>query len=389
MLASGGGAYETWGMDGAARGVEAGRCERPFLPDFCGVRMVFAVVVIGELLAFLLTLARGATGTGFWSELSLISLFIQWTALVSLGALCLARPWLCRLGNAPAAWAGYGILLAVTAAVSEAAWWGAHLEPLALPLGGLGHGAFLLRNLAMAALVGAVAFRYLYVQHQWKQNLEAEADARVQALQARIRPHFLFNSMNTIAALTRTDPERAEQAVEDLADLFRAALGREGGTGTLADELELVRRYLSIERLRLGPRLEVAWAVEGAPPRAEVPLLLLQPLVENAIYHGIEPLPEGGLVRIEAHRDAEGMLCLRVINPVPAGETPRRRTGHRLALANVAQRLALAYGERGRVEVEERAGWYQVTLRLPLREKEATHAGADRGRRGAGARPAA
>ncbi|HHQ43104.1 MAG TPA: sensor histidine kinase [Chromatiales bacterium] len=375
-------------MAGSARGVEAGRCERHFLPDFCGVRMVFAVVVIGELLALLLALARGATGTGFWSELSLISLFIQWTALLALAVLCLARPWLCRLGNAAAAVAGYLILLVVTAAVSEAAWRAAHLEPLMLPLGGQGHAAFVLRNLAMAALVGAVAFRYLYVQHQWKQNLEAEADARVQALQARIRPHFLFNSMNTIAALTRTDPERAEQAVEDLADLFRAALGREGGTGTLADEIALVRRYLSIERLRLGPRLEVAWSVDEALGRAEVPLLLLQPLVENAIYHGIEPLPEGGLVRIEAWREG-GDVCLRVINPVPEGEAPRRREGHRLALANVAQRLALAYGERGRVEVEERSGWYQVTLRLPLREKEAKDAGADRRRRGPGARPAA
>jgi len=374
-------------MAGSARAVEAGRCERHFLPDFCGVRMVFAVVVIGELLALLLALARGAAGTGFWSDLSLISLFVQWTALLSLGLLCLARPWLCRLSNAAAATAGYAILLAVGLGVSEATWLIAHHEPTAIPLRGEGHLAFLARNLAMTAIVGAVAFRYLYVQHQWKRNLEAEAEARVQALQARIRPHFLFNSMNTIAALTRTDPERAEQAVEDLADLFRAALGREGGTGTLADELALVRRYLSIERLRLGPRLEVAWAVDQAPPRAEVPLLLLQPLVENAIYHGIEPLPEGGLVRIEAWRE-DGTLCLRVLNPV-APEGTRRREGHRLALANVAQRLALAYGGRGRVEVEERAGWYQVTLRLPLREKEASDARADRGRRGPGARPAA
>jgi two-component system sensor histidine kinase AlgZ len=191
-----------------------------------------------------------------------------------------------------------------------------------------------------------------------------EALARIRALQARIRPHFLFNSMNTIAALTRTDPARAEEAVEDLSDLFRGTLRDSDRPLTVREELELARIYQRIEQLRIGARLRVEWDVEGVPMQAKMPSLMLQPLLENAIYHGVERLDGGGTVTISGRVDA-GRLVFTVANPLPKSE-PFQRRGHRLALDNIRERLGLAYGERGVVDVESDSERYRVTLRFPL-----------------------
>jgi len=179
-----------------------------FLPSFCDIRMVFAVVVIAELLAFVLVLAGQARDP--WSELGLTSLFVQWIALSSAGVLCLARPLLGRVSNTAAALTSYLLLLLTTAVISEI---GYRVGPSTQTLFSNEHAGFLFRNLGISAILSALVLRYLYVQHQWRQQIQAEAQARVQALQARIRPHFLFNSMNSIAALTRSDAERAELAV--------------------------------------------------------------------------------------------------------------------------------------------------------------------------------
>ena len=225
-------------------------------------------------------------------------------------------------------------------------------------------GKFVLRNLAMAAIVLAVVLRYFYVQHQWKQNVEAQARAQIQALTARIRPHFLFNSMNTIASLTRTHPEQAEQAIEDLADVFRATLEQRDRV-SLAQELEIARHYLNIEALRLGERLTLTWRLdEDVPLQASLPALTLQPLVENAIYHGIEPRTEGGEVLIAARRDGEA-LVLEVENPLPT-QHGRASNGNRMAQDNIRQRLALAYGDRARMDIDHTQDRYAVRLRLPL-----------------------
>jgi two-component system sensor histidine kinase AlgZ len=198
--------------------------------------------------------------------------------------------------------------------------------------------------------------------------VRAEARSRIQALQARIRPHFLFNSMNTIAALTRSDPARAEEAVEDLADLFRATLRDSHSPLRLKEELELTRIYQRIEALRLGERLKVTWDVAGLPMRALVPGLTVQPLLENAIYHGIEPLPGGGTVTI-AGRVANGEIELVVTNPVAPGRGANDgRPGNRLALDNIRQRLTLAYGGEGVLSVEQSPDQYRVTVRFPYTE---------------------
>ena len=189
-------------------------------------------------------------------------------------------------------------------------------------------GRFLLPNVGIAAIVGALALRYFHVAHEWRRSVELEARSRIRALQARIRPHFLFNSMNTIASLTRSDPARAEEAIEDLSDLFRVSLSEARAQITLREELEVARIYQRIEQLRLGDRLQVRWKVADLPAEAIVPSLLLQPLLENAIGHGIEPLPEGGTVTIEGHAEG-GDRDHRGLEPgVGHGARGARRQSH-------------------------------------------------------------
>jgi two-component system sensor histidine kinase AlgZ len=194
-----------------------------------------------------------------------------------------------------------------------------------------------------------------------------EAQSRVSALQALMRPHFLFNSLNTIAALARSDPRLAEEAVEDLADLMRANLGGLRDRATLREELEIATTYERIEKLRLGDRLAVRWEIDGLPMDARLPSLTIQPLVENAIYHGIELLPDGGEVLV-AGRIVDGRIAIDISNPVTAGSEPRRE-GNRMALENIRQRFELAYGKLGSVFAGTEGDRFFVRLEFPCGEQ--------------------
>ncbi|HED19110.1 MAG TPA: sensor histidine kinase [Gammaproteobacteria bacterium] len=337
------------------------RQETLFLPGFCDIGIVFAVVLIAELLAIVLVLANSHNDP--WSELGLTSLFVQWIALSSAAVLCLARPMLMRVSNTAAALTSYLLLLLTTAVVSELAY---QLAGLQTQSGGVGHAGFLFRNLGMSAIISALVLRYLYVQHQWRQKIQAEAQARVQALQARIRPHFLFNSMNSIASLTRSDPVRAEQAVQDLADLFRISLHDAAERVTLEDELDVAQGYLRMEALRLGDRLQVEWDIERLPRKRLIPSLILQPLLENAVYHGIEPLPQGGLISISG--SAEGRRITITISNPRAPDSAGKRQGNQIALENIRLRLQLAFGEQAGVALRDAGDRFETTLYFP-REK--------------------
>jgi two-component system sensor histidine kinase AlgZ len=340
-----------------------------YIPDFCAPRMVFAVVLIVELVAVTLALAR--SGTDFLTELARISMFLQWLGLTNAALLCYSRRWLERLTVPQSSAAVFALILVNTVVISELALLlGGALGPVGIDDTPPEHWPFLLRNAGIAAIVTAALLRYFFVTHQWRRHVRAEALSRIQALQARIRPHFLFNSMNTIAALTRSDPKRAEEAVEDLADLFRATLRDSHSPLRLKEELELSRIYQRIEALRLGDRLEVKWDVGALPMRAFVPGLTVQPLLENAIYHGIEPLERGGTVTISG-RVVDGEIELVVSNPVAperAGSATEPRVGNRLALDNIRQRLELAYGSRGSLTVEQQPDSYRVVVRFPYTE---------------------
>jgi Putative regulator of cell autolysis len=230
----------------------------------------------------------------------------------------------------------------------------------------------LLRNMGISAIFNAIVLRFFYIQHQWKQNMRAEAQARLQALQSRIRPHFLFNSLNTIASLTQINADQAEAAVENLAELFRNNLADASLHTSLADELTLTRRYLEIEKLRLGDRLQLRWSVEELPNDASVPRLILQPLLENAIYHGIEPIRQGGTIGIDGHV-YENDIYISISNPLSPRENAEQKQGNKIAQNNVRQRLAAIYGEAGKLSVHEDENDYIITLIIPYQQNSHAH----------------
>lgn len=333
-----------------------------FLPDLCRVQSVLLMVLATELVAVLFTLIHSGLGRFDWDYLALSSLFGQWVVLSCAAILCLLRPRLARLPLKLAASACYGIVLGVTLVFAVGADWffgGYELRGYQPNL------AFLFHCLLISAILTGVVLRYFYLDFRWREQQQAELLARLQALQARIRPHFLFNSMNTIASLIATDPETAEDAVLDLAEVFRATLNQSNLLVTLRQELDLCRRYLHIEQLRLGERLQVEWKVEPASEQAQVPPIFLQPLVENAIYHGIQPRAQGGTITIESYL-RKGFLYVLISNPEVA-QGGGQHQGNRMALSNIRSRLTALYGERAVLKASISQGRYTATLRFPAR----------------------
>ena len=349
--------------------VDRGSSSEIFIPDLCGIRAVFVLVIIGELLAVMLTLTRAGIDGSALDELALLSWYVQSVGLTAAAALCVSRAWLKRLPEASIAMLSYLLVLLVAAVVAEVVWSGVNSTFSNWGLITLEHRDFLVRTIGVSAIVAALTLRYFYIQFHWQQRIASEARARLQALQARIRPHFLFNCMNTIASLTRIDPARAERAVEDLAELFRASLSEAHNLVTLADELALARRYLEIESLRLGPRLAITWRTDGLPLATKLPQLTLQPLLENAIYHGIEPLTLGGTITIESRLSASEVEII-ISNPVNAERG--HHVGNHLAQDNVRQRLSAHFGSAGRLLVEAASERYEVRVQWPLDSAQAT-----------------
>jgi two-component system sensor histidine kinase AlgZ len=336
-----------------------------FLPELCTGSVALVVVLIAELTAFVLTIAKHTPDEGvpLWLDLARISLFLQWIALTSSGLLCAVRPRLMRMQTRDAILLSYALLLLVTLAMSEIAFRLTQNTGIGQELLPASHSGFVLRNLIICAIVSALVLRYFYVLNQWKSNVRREAASRFEVLQARIRPHFLFNSMNTIAALIRGRPELAERAVEDLSDLFRASLADSSDRIPLTEELAVTRQYADIEALRLGDRLKLDWRLEGVPQDARLPRLTLQPLIENAIYHGVEPRSDGGTVSVLGSH-ADGRIDIEIRNPLPP-DGSSGRSGRQMALENVRERLALAWPGRADLEHGRDADGYRVHLYFP------------------------
>ena len=349
-----------------AEGEAQGAAGPALLPDFCDGRVIFAVVLMVQLVALVVALVPIGS-RDFWLELAMVSFFAQWVALTSLVLLCAARRLLGRLDGGGAALATGLVVVVVTALLSEGAL--RALEYFVLPpFSAARRLDFIGRNVAIAAIVYGAVLRYFYVQRQWRRNVELKSQARVAALQARIRPHFLFNSMNTIASLTRSRPAVAERVVEDLAALFRVSLREGSEPVTLEDELTVCRRYLDIEAERLGERLGVRWDTDPTAGGALLPALTLQPLVENAVYHGVEPSVAGGEVAIAVRREGDAVR-IEVTNPLPDPAGTSARAGNRMAQANVAERLAAFFGGAVEFAAGEGAAGYRVSLRIPFLER--------------------
>ena len=225
---------------------------------------------------------------------------------------------------------------------------------------------YLIKNWVIAGLIGSVLLRYFYLQQQYVKQIGLESAARLDALQARIRPHFLFNSMNVIASLTQIDPKLAETAIEDLSDLIRATLDNNDDLIPLSKELSNGKKYLSIESLRLGDRMQVEWNIEDGCERILVPPLSVQPLLENGVYHGIQLLAEGGKISVNVSRN-ENHLKIIVANPIPKDLNHKNKhRGQGIALNNIEQRLEVIFKGGASIESKKEGNIYSVEMKIPL-----------------------
>jgi two-component system sensor histidine kinase AlgZ len=332
------------------------------LPNFCDVRIIFMLVLIVELIAIVLAMSIPSTTLAFWDNLAFASMLLQWIALVDAAVLCAVRGLLWRSSTTIEMLAAFCVMMLVSLLFGISTLQLIKWAQLGTPDNLMGEH-FLLRLMVISAVIYAIVLRFFYIQHQWKLNLHEQSRAQIQALQARIRPHFLFNSMNTIASLIAYKPDAAEKAVEDLSDLFRASLNDQN-FHTLEDEIALTRSYLDIEKLRIGDRLRIEWSIDENVKNAEIPTLSLQPLAENAIYHGIEPSPDGGVIAISARR-SDNRLILAVCNPV-SDVSRHHHIGNQMAQQNIRRRLQLAYGKKGGFYINETKQLYSITMEIPL-----------------------
>lgn len=333
-----------------------------FLPDFCAAQSLLRLIIVAELLAVLLVLAGLDRLQAFpWDRLALTSFLVQWIALVSAALLCKLRRPLMRLPSSTAAGLSFVVVVGLVALFSWLA------EP-ALRFARIAwfysvSGQDILRNVLMGAIVSGLIMRYFYLQELLRARQRTELTARLQALQSRIRPHFLFNSMNIIASLIHVDPDKAEQAVEDLSELFRASLKAEGEV-SMNEELELCQHYVNIEKFRLGDRLQVEWKFNTVPEQVRIPALTLQPLIENAIYHGVEPRAEQSVVRITLDYDGRDVSII-ITNPVAKAAVSSAR-GNRMALNNIRQRLMAHYGDKAKLTTHADETVHTTVVSYPL-----------------------
>lgn len=346
------------------------RPTRFVVPDLCNAPALGILVLVGQLLVMVLLLAGGAIT---WERLALMSLYVQWVVLSSAALLCWVRPWLLRTGLGAGAVLAFLLVMVVVFGVSLVAervllGWPSYVER---PLDWARIGG----QMAIAGIITGMVLRYFYVQQQLREQEQSELQSRIQALQSRIRPHFLFNSMNIIASLIASDPDTAESVVEDLSELFRASLNDAGNQVSLAEELALCERYVRIEGLRLGDRLRIVWDVEVPPMSVRIPLLTLQPLLENAIYHGIQPLPEGGTITVRVRYEA-GHVQVQITNPVPPPEARGETQGNRMAVNNIKSRLSVLYGAEADLTAatDEARRQYVTRLHFPHPEPEESKA---------------
>jgi two-component system sensor histidine kinase AlgZ len=325
------------------------------LPDFRSLGVIARALVGVNFAALLAAAVRAQDLSGLVENMLEIAAVLEPTLLGSLIVLYVANPMLARLPYRTGLAAVFAVVVAVTLAIL---WLGAAaLQDAFVP------GA--LRAVAFAILVTALLAAYF--QLRARAFSPALAEARLQALQARIRPHFLFNSLNAVLSLIRSDPKRAEGAIEDLAELYRMLMADTASLTTLANEIEVTRQYLNLEHLRLGDRLAVEWRVEAAPRDALVPPLLLQPLVENAVYHGIEPGIERGTIEIAIYREGD-RVHVRLTNPYHPEH--QHRQGNRMALANIKERLALHFDVESTLESGVAGANWEIHMVMPYRRKQ-------------------
>ncbi len=328
------------------------------LPNFRNLGVALRSVLLPNGAMLLLPLFRATSWADAMQQIIHSAAMVQPVLLSCLFLLYVLNPWLARLPYRH----GVGVVLAVVAVATYSI---VRLAgDLYVPL--LGQAQFGVWRYVFMAEVGSVILLG-YFRLRAHALSPAIYEARLQALQARIRPHFLFNCINTVLGVVRTDPKRAETALEEMSDLFRMAMAQDRELVPLSQEIELSRRYLDLEHLRLNDRLKVVWQIDGLPNDAMTPPLIMQPLLENAVYHGIEPLAEGGIIDIRGNR-VGNEIHLEIYNP--RRESNRYRGGHKLALANIRERLALLFDIEAKYTVESGEDFYHVHIVMPYVKRD-------------------
>ncbi|MDH5633440.1 MAG: histidine kinase [Gammaproteobacteria bacterium] len=338
-----------------------------FLPDFGSFGVAIRLILLAEIVALVITIGRNPVfDQQAWYDLNLLSTYALIVSFSTVVVLKLTSPLIQRAGPKVGNVISFLVLLLVTALSAEA------MIFLLYDFGLIGERwpewreVFILRSLLVAAVIGVPALRYLALVHRTRTGKQAQQDAQMQALQSRIRPHFLFNSMNSIASLTRTDPDKAEAVLHDLADLFRVLLADARKLVPISAEREISRQYLEIEKIRLGDRLKIKWNVGNIPRNAQIPALTLQPLLENAIYHGLETRFGGGLLKIDLWAEGE-ILNIMISNPLPDPSSAKKHTtGNKIALDNIRQRLETQFGNAASMQSFEEGGQYHVRIKMPI-----------------------
>lgn len=325
------------------------------LPNFRNLGITLRILLISNGLALLLALLLASAWTDVPQRMMQIAALLTPILLTSLLLLWAVQPWLNRLAYRRG-------VLAVTALVVVltlfAYYFGGELYR---PLGGDDSYFDAVRYVLLSVMVCGILLMYFRLRTQVLSH--ALHDARLQVLRARIRPHFLFNTINAVLGIVRAQPGQAETALEDMADLFRVAMSDVHDLVPMRHEIQLCKQYLALEQLRMGERLRVDWQIQDLPDDALIPPLLLQPLLENAVYHGIEPLPQGGCINIVLRRSGDE-LQLKVENPcLSRSEAPHR--GNRVALLNIRERLDLLFDVEARYQVESGKDFYRVEIALP------------------------
>lgn len=320
------------------------------LPNLRNLGVALRILVITNMLLALVAMILSAHFAEFLTLVTSISAIAQPMLLVSLLLLYASYPILKQWPY----WHGIAAIFSVVLLTCYSLHW---LLTQALIFDNLISAK---RTLLYALIVCAITLYYFNLQQ--RAYSPAIDEARLQALQARIRPHFLFNCINAVLSLIRSQPKRAEAALEDMADLFRVLMADNRDLVPLAQEIALCRQYLALEKLRLEERLIIEWKMDEMPPDALIPPLLLQPLIENAVYHGIEPLPTGGKITIQIYtKRSEVHLVLS--NPYSIKNT--RHIGNQMALKNIKERLTLHFDLEAKLKSRQSNGEYQVHITLP------------------------
>lgn len=331
------------------------------LPNFRSLGVTLRILLISNGLALLQALLQ-ADG---WADMPLrmmqIYTLLTPILLSSLLLLWAMQPWLNRLAYWHGALAVNALVIMLTLFIY---YFGGELYR---PPGRADAWFDVVRYTLLSIMVSAI----LLIYFRWRSRVLSRAlhEARLQVLRARIRPHFLFNTINAVLSVVRAQPRQAETALQDMSDLFRMAMADTQDLVPLRQEIELGRQYIALEQLRMGERLFVEWQIQDVPDDALIPPLLLQPLLENAVYHGIEPLPQGGSITVALHRSGDE-LRIRVENPCPV-RAAAPHSGNRMALQNIRERLALLFDVEARYQVESGTDFYRVEITLPYMKEKA------------------